>query len=222
MPPISTGSDRALGVTNRLAPRLRNSRFTRSPISSMTPSMAVATAVPMATAATVIALRRGDRRMDWLTKRKNMRLAGIAEDFLAGDELGGGDHQLAAFHLGRDRDGIAATVDADAGNEDGGSAILADHVGALLIVALVAANLASVKGGHQRLIGAADDDEAHMHAGLVDGKAVQVAVVHGIHRDADLAVRDGNRNRGGEFGGGLGVNELGRDAEDEQAGGEAG
>src|SRR5580700_8766205 len=131
MPPISTGSERALGVTMRLAPRLRNSRFTRSPISSITPSIAVATAVPMATAATVMALRRGDRRMDWLTKRRNMRLAGIAEDFLAGNELIAGDYQLIACHLRWDGDGIASAMHADAGNEDGGGAILADHVGAL-------------------------------------------------------------------------------------------
>src|ERR1700691_3855168 len=108
MPPISTGSDCALGVTIRLAPRLRSSRLTRSPIFSMTPSMAVATAVPMATAATVMALRRGDRRMDWLTKRKNMRLAGIAEEFLAGNEPVAGDRQLIAFHLRDDRYGIAS------------------------------------------------------------------------------------------------------------------
>src|SRR5580700_7878477 len=135
MPPISTGSERALGVTMRLAPRLRNSRFTRSPISSMTPSIAVATAVPMATAATVIALRRGDRRMDWLTKRKNMRLTGVAEDFRAETETTGGDHQLIAFHLRGDGDGIASAVHSDAGNENSGGAILANHVGAFLIVA---------------------------------------------------------------------------------------
>src|SRR5271157_1184157 len=112
MPPISTGSDRALGVTIRLAPRLRNSRFTRSPISSMTPSMAVAAAVPMATAATVMVLRRGDRRMDWLTKRKNMRLTGVAEEFRAGDELVAGDHQLIAFHPRGDGNGIASAMHA--------------------------------------------------------------------------------------------------------------
>src|ERR1035437_10847045 len=97
MPPISTGSDCALGVTVRFAPRLRSSRLTRSQISSMTPSMAVATAGPMATAATVMALRRGERRMDWLTKRRNMRLTGIAEEFLAGNELVAGNRQLVAF-----------------------------------------------------------------------------------------------------------------------------
>src|SRR5580700_10133538 len=116
MPPISTGSDSALGVTIRLAPRLRSSRLMRSPISSMTPSMAVATAVPIATAATVITLRRGERRMDWLTKRRNMRLTGIVEDFFAGNQLIAGDHQFIAFHLRSDGDGIASAARADTGN----------------------------------------------------------------------------------------------------------
>src|ERR1019366_2746473 len=222
MPPISTGSDRALGVTIRLAPKLRSSRFTRSPISSMTPSMAVAAAVPMATAATVMALRRGERRMDWLTKRRNMRLTGIAEEFRAGNELVAGNHQLAAFHLRGDRDGIASAVHADAGDEDGGGAILADHVGTFLIVALIAANLTGIESGYQRLVGAADDDEAHVDAGFLDGEAVQVAVIDRIHRDADLAVHDGNRNGGGQLGGGFGVDEFGGDAQDEEAGGQAG
>ena len=54
--------------------------------------MAVATAVPMATAATVMALRRGERRMDWLTKRRNMSVALRTEDSDAGGEFVGGDH----------------------------------------------------------------------------------------------------------------------------------
>src|SRR5580658_10505631 len=197
IPPISTGSDCALGVTIRFAPRLRSSRFTRSPISSMTPSMAVATAVPMATAATVIALRRGDRRMDWLTKRRNMRLTGIAEDFFARNQLVAGNHELIAFDLRGDRDGIASAVPTDAGNEDSGGAILADHVGAFLIIALIAANLTGIERGGQRSVGALDDDEAH------------------------LAVNQGNRNGGGQLRGGLGVDEFGCDAQDEQAGGQA-
>src|ERR1035438_1009006 len=222
MPPISTGSDRALGVTIRLAPRLRNSRFTRSPMSSMTPSMAVATAVPMATAATVMVLRRGDRRMDWLTKRRNMRLSGIAEEFRSGNDLVAGDHQLVALYLRGDGNGIASAVHSDARNEDGGCAILANHVRPLLIVALVAANLTGIEGGYQRLVWAADDDETHMDAGLFDGEAVQVAVVHCGYGDADRAVYDGNRDGGGQFGGGFGVDEFGGDAQDEEAGGQAG
>src|ERR1700691_2328048 len=165
MPPISTGSDRALGVTIRFAPKRGSSPFPGSPISSITPSIAVATAVPIATAATVIALRRGDRRMDWLTKRKNMRLTGIAEDFLAGNELIAGDYQLIAFHLRGDGDRIASAMRTDAGNEDRGCAILADHVGAFLIIALIAANLAGVERGRQRLVGPANHDEAHAQAG---------------------------------------------------------
>src|SRR5580658_726944 len=222
MPPISTGSDCALGATIRFAPRLRSSRFTRSPISSITPSMAVATAVPIATAATVMALRRGDRRIDWLTKRRNMRLRGIAEEFLAGNELVAGDHQLIACYLRSDWDGIASAGRADAGNEDGGSAILADHVGTFLIVTLIATNVAGIEGRYQRLVGAPDDDEAHMDAGFVDGEAVQVAVVHHSHRNADLAVDERNRCGGRQLGSGFGIDEFGGDTEDEKARGEAG
>ena len=77
---------------------------------------------------------------------------------------------------------------ADAGNKDGGGAVLADHVGAFLIIALIAANLAGIEGRHQRLVGAPDHDEAHVHAGFVNGETVQVAVVHRSHRNAHLAV----------------------------------
>src|SRR5579872_4098040 len=106
MPPISTGSARPLGVTIRFAPRLRNSRFTRSPISSITPSMAVATADPMATAATVMALRRGERRIDWLTKRRNMS-ARRTEDRGPRQQFGGGNDELVALYARFDRNRIA-------------------------------------------------------------------------------------------------------------------
>src|SRR5689334_14989252 len=101
--------------------------------------MAVATAAPMATAATVIALRRGDRRIDWLTKRRNMVLGGIPENPGAGHQVVGGNHHAVALHLGSDRYRIASAVRADARNENRRGAVLADDVGALLIVALVAA-----------------------------------------------------------------------------------
>src|ERR1700734_2043998 len=124
MPPISTGSEPAFAVTIRLAPRPRSSWFIRSPISSITPSMAVATADPMATAATVIALRRGARRIDSLTKRRNMLLSGIAKQLHARKNLAGGDHQLAAFDARFERNGIASAARSDARNENGGAAVL--------------------------------------------------------------------------------------------------
>ena len=71
-PPISTGSALDFGTTRRFAPMLRSSPATRSPTSSIAPSMAVATAEPMATAAMVSIFRRGDWRIDWLRKRRNI------------------------------------------------------------------------------------------------------------------------------------------------------
>src|SRR5690349_22855010 len=184
MPPISTGSERPFGVTMRFAPRLRSSRFTRSPISSITPSMAVATAVPMATAAMVMALRRGERRIDWLTKRRNISRAGRAENPGAPGNLIGSDHELIAFHAGRDGDGIASAHRAQGRDVDGRRAVLANHIRPVLIVALVAADGAGVEGSSQRLVGTADDDHAHRHAARCDGEAVQIAVADRGHGDA--------------------------------------
>src|ERR1700734_134066 len=138
MPPISTGRDPAFGVTIRLAPRPRSSRFTRSPISSITPSMAVATAEARATAASFIALRRGARRIDSLTKRRNMLQSGIAKQLHAWEKLAGGNHQPIALHPRIERNRIAPAARSNARNENGGAAVLADHVGTILIVTLVA------------------------------------------------------------------------------------
>src|SRR5579859_129558 len=145
MPPISTGRDADFGVTSRFAPRLRSSRFTRSPISSMAPSIAVATAEPSATAPIAMALRRGARRIDSPTKRKNKSAAPGLENFRARQQLRSGDHDLAVLDLRFERNGIAAAGCADGGNVDGRGAILADHIGTLLIIPLAAADLAGVE-----------------------------------------------------------------------------
>src|SRR5579862_5293111 len=148
----------------RFAPRLRSSRLTRSPISSMTPSMAVATAEPMATAATVIAFRRGERRIDWLTKRRNISGARGLEDLHTAQELVGRDDKLIAFHARFEGDWIASAGGADRGRVNGGRAVFADDVRPALVVALAAADGAGIEGGGERAIGAADDDHAHRRA----------------------------------------------------------
>src|SRR5208283_5898640 len=71
-PPICSGKESASGVTNRLAPRLRNSWASRSPTSSETLSAAVATALPSASAAMVSNLRRGRRVNESATSRRNI------------------------------------------------------------------------------------------------------------------------------------------------------
>src|SRR5689334_7256643 len=157
MPPISTGSARPFGVTIRFAPRLRSSRFTRSPISSITPSIAVATAEPMATAATVMALRRGERRIDWLTKRRNMSARGT-KDSGSGQQLGGGNDELVALHARFDRYRIASARGADRGHINGRRTVLAKYVRAVLVIALVTADRARVESRGQRLVRTADDD----------------------------------------------------------------
>src|SRR5689334_14563630 len=171
MPPISTGRDADFGMTSRFAPRLRSSRFTRSPISSMAPSMAVATAEPRATAPIAMALRRGARRIDSPTKRKNKSAAPGPEDFRACQQLRCGDQDLAVLDPRFERNGIAAARCADGGNVDSRGAILANDVGTLLIVALAPADLAGIEGDGDGLIGAADSDDAHSHAVGCDGEA---------------------------------------------------
>src|SRR5579864_6489856 len=128
MPPISTGSALDFGVTIRLAPRLRSSRLTRSPTSSIAPSMAVATADPRATAPTAMALRRGARPSDCPTNRRNNSPAPAVEMFGAGAQLIRGDDQLVALDSRFERNRIAAARLADGRNVDGRSAVLADHI----------------------------------------------------------------------------------------------
>src|SRR5947209_7520118 len=69
MPPTPPVTEAAFAVTAILAPAVRSSRLILSPMLSMTPSIAVATAEPRAMARMVRALRRGDRRMESCTKR---------------------------------------------------------------------------------------------------------------------------------------------------------
>src|SRR5579871_3413951 len=199
MPPISTGSARPFAVTIRLAPRLRNSRFTRSPISSITPSMAVATADPMATAATVITVRRGDRRSDWLTNLRNMLRRRVAEDLLARHQLVRRNHQLIAFHFRLDGNRIAPAVLAYARNEDCRCAVLADHVASLLIIALGPTDLAGIERRYQRLVRLANHDHAHVHAIGFNREAMQVAIVHAGHRNAQPAVHHAHRRGLGQL-----------------------
>src|ERR1039458_7463316 len=59
-------------MTSRLAPRERNSCARRSPTSSATSSVAVATAMPSASAAAVNTFRRGFLANESLTIRKNI------------------------------------------------------------------------------------------------------------------------------------------------------
>src|SRR6266849_1636922 len=139
MPPISTGRVADLGVTSRFAPMLRSSRLTRSPTSSMAPSMAVATADPSATAPMAMALRRGARRMDRPTNRRNKSVA-PAEIPCAREQLSGGDHHLVAIDARFEWNRVAATGLSDRRDVNGGGAVLAHHVRALLIIALAPAN----------------------------------------------------------------------------------
>src|SRR5579872_2552908 len=164
MPPMLTGSAADLGVTRRFAPMLRNSRFTRSPTSSMVPSIAVATADPSATAPMAMALRRGARRIDCPTNLRNKSAAPRAEVLRTREQLVRGNHDLAGLHFRCQRDRVAPALLADGWDVDGGSAVLADHVGPFLIVALASANLAGVKSDSSRLIRPADGDDAYGHA----------------------------------------------------------
>ena len=79
-----------------------------SPI-ELTPSMAVATADP-SVARIVRALRRGDRRME---SEKRMIIYIPAWKILMQGRKQSVDHQLAAFEMGLDGNGVAATFDAE-------------------------------------------------------------------------------------------------------------
>src|SRR5258706_1269157 len=157
---MTTGSEADFGVTIRFAPMLRNSRFTRSPTSSIAPSMAVATADPSATAPMAMALRRGARRIDCPTNRRNNSMTPAAEMLGTRQQLVGGDYELLALDAGFQRNRVAASLLADGRNVDRRGAVFAHHVAATLVVTLAAANPAGVESDGDGLIGPLDGDDA--------------------------------------------------------------
>src|SRR5258708_5870621 len=222
IPPITTGREADFGVTIRLAPKLRSSRFTRSPTSSMAPSMAVATADPSATAPIAMAFRRGARRIDWPTNRRNNSTTPADEMPGARQQLAGRDHELPALDARFERNRVAAPLLTDSRNVDGGSAVLANHVAAILIVALASANLAGVKRHSDGLIGPLDRDDTDGCTIRLDRKTVQHPVAHQADWNADHAFRYRERHGCRKLGRRFGVNELRRDGQHEQGRSRAG
>ncbi len=70
----------------------------------------------------------------------------------AGFESGCVDDQSIAFDVGFERNGIAAAFGADVEVTISEAAIAADHFGALLIIALGAADGAGVEGGGEGVV----------------------------------------------------------------------
>src|SRR5665213_3357820 len=218
MPPVRE-AERA--VTTMFEPAWRSSRFTLSPIESITPSMDVATVAPMAMAAMAKALRRGARPMESLTKRKIMASA-LLEQAHSGVEYRLVEDQGSVLDARFHRHGIAAPLGSYGGNDDVRTAEFADDFRAFLVIAFRAADLAGVERDSKRFIGPFDDDEADAGTAIVDHEAVQIAVAHRRDRKADCAAIEGDRQRGGERGRFAGVDELRGDQKDENAGGGAG
>src|SRR5208282_566097 len=141
MPPTTTGRPSAAGVTVRFAPKERSSRLTLSPTSSDRVATAAVTAMPRATAKTLSSLRRRRRARDSKTIRKIMQrsvkmLGGLGQRRR-------GDAQRVTFNTVVDVNGIASPCLADGGNVDHRATVAANHVFAILVIALVSANHAS-------------------------------------------------------------------------------
>src|SRR5208282_331510 len=217
MPPTTTGRPSAAGVTDRFAPKERSSRPTLSPTSSAKVATAAVTAMPRATAKTLSSLRRRRRASDSKTMRKIMR---HSMKMLGG--LGhrrGGNAQRVAFHAVVNVNGIASPRLADGGNVDRRATVAADHVLAVLVVALVPANRARVEAGAHRAGGIQDGDDANFRAPHVDHNAVQVMVGKQAGSNLRLAVLDAHALRRGHGVGGAGVDELRRYQHDHQQAG---
>src|SRR5271157_645980 len=154
MPPTATGRPSAAGVTDRFAPKERSSRLTLSPTSSDRVATAAVTAMPRATAKTLNSLRRRRRARDSKTIRKIMRRS---VEILGGvGQRRRGDAQRVTFHAVVNVNGIASPRLADGGNVDHRATVAADHVLAVLVVALVPANRACVEPGAHRAGGIQD------------------------------------------------------------------
>src|SRR5271154_1057274 len=115
----------------------------RSPTSSATVSVEVATAMPTTSAAAASILRRGFRTNDSPTSRAN--ISGFMNHRRRAGQRGEIDEHFSAFHARFYGDGIAAAAIADRGNVDHRAAVAADHVLPFLAISLPAADLARVE-----------------------------------------------------------------------------
>ena len=96
--------------------------------------------------------------------------AQLTRNLLSGaTEAGKFHHNVAAIDARRDSDGIAATLIANSRNINGGAAMTADHILAVLAVAFRATDTASIEGGAVA-IGLFDDHKTQRLIGDVHGE----------------------------------------------------
>ena len=126
-------------------------------------------------------------------------------------------HNVAAIDARRDSDGIAATLIADGRNINGGAAMTADDVLAVLTIAFRTTDAASIESGAVA-VGFLDDHEAQSLVGDVHGEEMQFSVIDLRERNANFLAVGGNRCRGWRSRIGARVNKIGgEDKYDHQA-----
>src|SRR3984893_5750842 len=183
----------------RLAPRARNSCERRSPTSSETLKAAVTTAMPRARAAPVSSLRRGRRPNESATRRRNI-IVGESDPQLTRNLLSGATqagkihHNVAAIDVRGNADGIAATLIADGRNVDGGAAMAADDILAVLSIAFRTTDAASIESCAVS-VGLLDDHETQRLVRDVYGEKMEFPIIHLGERDANFLAQGGNRRR---------------------------
>src|SRR5580704_17270590 len=116
----------------RFAPRVRNSRARRSPTSSATVSVDVATAMPTISAAAVSTFRRGVLMNDSLTRRANIGLG--MNRLRRTSEVREIDDDFSPFDARFYRDRIGAAFLADRRSVNDRAAVSANEVLALLAI----------------------------------------------------------------------------------------
>src|ERR1700730_5925882 len=92
-------------------------------------------------------------------------------------------HNVASVDVRCDADGIAATLIADRRNINGGAAMTADHILAVLPIAFRATDAASIESC-AIAIGLFDDHKTQRLVGDVYGEQMQFPVIHLRERDA--------------------------------------
>src|SRR3984893_5266976 len=183
----------------RLAPRARNSCERRSPTSSETLKAAVTTAMPRARAAPVSSLRRGRRPNESATRRRNI-IVGESDPQLTRNLLscatqaGKIHHNVAAINVRGNADGIAATLIADGRNVDGGAAMTADDILAVLSIAFRATDATSIESCAIS-VGLLDDHESQRLVRDVYGEKMEFSIIHLGERNANFLAVGGNRRR---------------------------
>src|SRR5579863_907964 len=176
-------------------------------------SVAVATAMPIASAAPVSSLRRGVRAKDSVTMRRNIFRKSVGDSGRRLLQIWESHDDCDAIRARLHAHGVAATYIANRRDVDCRVAVAANDVLAVLAVAHPATNLAGIErdAPARWFVNHKKTDRFTTRLG---GEEMHLAVVQTRERNAHLAILRRKRLRGGLSCHRASVNDLAREDED--------